>query len=223
MHSRDAGDILIDLCSSLPLLSTYVGQWNDATTGEGTRVAASYAEAMAHKQTFQELVRRVLMNQSSLYSVFTFKVSEINATWKALTIPVLEPLTANRIAKLCKVIMGCLLASVSVATTQSILSLNTNLNTSSSSSSSQPGVTGSSSKDQELDLYAIEIIEKSLELFNSTLSLLRESTRAGGHILQNFTVMGAWVLTTGLLVQLTNTSQVTEKKDSKAKDQSSLR
>ena len=66
----------------------------------------------------------------------------------------------------------------------------------------------SSSHEDELDLHAIEIIEKSLELLNSMLGLLRESTRAGGHILQNFITMAAWILTTGLLMQLTNTSQV---------------
>ena len=68
----------------------------------------------------------------------------------------------------------------------------------------------SSSHEDELDLHAIEIIEKSLELLNSMLGLLRESTRAGGHILQNFITMAAWILTTGLLMQLTNTSQVTK-------------
>ncbi len=138
--------------------------------------------------------------------------------WKALTIPVLEPLTADRISRLCKIVMGCLLASVSVATTQSILSLGTNLNSSSNaaattSSSSESlqlarmSSGGGGGRDDESDACAVEIVEKSLELFSATLSLLRESTRAGGHALQNFTTMGAWVLTTGLLVQLNNTSQ----------------
>ena len=121
--------------------------------------------------------------------------------WKALTLPVMEPLVRERLSNLVKVIMGCLLASVSVATSQSILGLNTNLN----------GV-----KEDENDLHAVEIIEKSLDLFNSTVALIRDSTRAGGHILQNFTTMGAWVLTTGILVQLTHTSQAAEKKQQDA-------
>ena len=50
-------------------------------------------------------------------------VQEVGTTWRALTIPVLEPLTADRISRVCEVVMGCLLASVSVATTQSILSV----------------------------------------------------------------------------------------------------
>ena len=72
-----------------------------------------------------------------------------------------------------------------------------------------------SSRDEEGDMQSVEIIEKSLELLNSMLSLVRESTRAGGHVLQNFTTMSAWVLVTGMIVQFTNTSAVAaaEKKD----------
>ncbi len=126
---------------------------------------------------------------------------EISATWKSLTIPILEPLSASRITKVSKIVMGCMLASVSVATTQSILSLGTNLNSSGAS-------TAFEKNGEDVDASATEIIEKSLELFNAVVSLLRESTRAGGHVLQNFMTMGAWVLTTGLMVQLNNTSQV---------------
>ena len=37
---------------------------------------------------------------------------------------------------------------------------------------------------------AVEIVEKSLELFSTLVSSVRQSTRAGGHILQNITMMG---------------------------------
>ena len=72
--------------------------------------------------------------------------------------------------------LGCLVASVSVA--------------------SSP-VTS-----DEIESISIEIVENSLELFNTILTTIRQSTRAGGHVLQNYIMMGAWVLTSGLLVQL---------------------
>ena len=72
--------------------------------------------------------------------------------------------------------MGCLVASVSVASSP----LNSD----------------------EMESASIEIVENSLELFNTILTTIRQSTRAGGHILQNYIMMGAWVLTSGLLVQL---------------------
>ena len=74
------------------------------------------------------------------------------------------------------IILGCLVASVSVA--------------------SSP-VTS-----DEIETISIEIVENSLELFNTILTTIRQSTRAGGHVLQNYIMMGAWVLTSGLLVQL---------------------
>ncbi len=40
------------------------------------------------------------------------------------------------------------------------------------------------------DVSAVEIVEKSLELFSILVSTVRQSTRAGGHILQNITMMG---------------------------------
>ena len=109
MHRCSAGDALIDLCANQPHLSSFIRQWNGAASGEGIScVPASLSEATAAKQTFPALVQ------------------EVGTSWRALTIPVLEPLTADRIARVCEVVMGCLLASVSVATTQSILSVQQN-------------------------------------------------------------------------------------------------
>ena len=119
LQSLEAGDRLIDVCCSLPDLKQYISQWKDATAGEGTCVPASTAEALTHRQTFSRLA------------------DEVDAAWRALSLPVLEPLGPDRLSKLTKIVMGCLLASVSVATTQSIVSLHaTNASVSSSASNS---------------------------------------------------------------------------------------
>ena len=82
--------------------------------------------------------------------------------------------------------MGCLVASVSVATTHGINGLEeANLLCQPKPSSARDG-----KGESELEGCAIEIVEKSLELFNVILGTVRQSTRAGGHILQNFTMMG---------------------------------
>ena len=105
LQSLQAGDRLIEACSSLPELKQYILKWEDATAGEGTCFPASTSEAVAHRQTFARLAE------------------EIDVTWRALSLPVLEPLSPDRLSKLTKIVMACLLASVSVATTQSIVSL----------------------------------------------------------------------------------------------------
>ena len=74
LQSLKAGDQLIDVCCALPDLKQYISQWEDATAGEGTCVPASQAEAHAHRQTFARLAE------------------EVDAAWRALSLPVLEPL-----------------------------------------------------------------------------------------------------------------------------------
>ena len=59
-------------------------------------------EAGAHRSTFKALSE------------------EVGIVSKALSLPLLEPLTQARLSKVTKVVMGCLLASVSVSTTQSV-------------------------------------------------------------------------------------------------------
>ena len=89
--------------------------------------SASLAEATVSKQTFAALVQVSEWMDGCLDRVTTltrpFSTQEVGTSWRALTIPVLEPLTADRVARVCEVVMGCLLVSVSVATTQSILAV----------------------------------------------------------------------------------------------------
>ena len=238
LHGLKAGDVLIDFCSNLPELGQYIARWDEAETGEGSCVPASFAEAQILRQSFRNLLE------------------DIDLTSKALSLPLLEPLTSDRLTRLAKIVMGCLVASVSVATSQSIYDLgeanlsfhaagqssdtregkgnsNVSFASTSTSSSQQNNLTacfrklssqssgGSATalpttavqlRQSQLHGYAIEIVEKSLELFNTILAIVRQSTRAGGHILQNFMMMGAWVLVKGLLVQINNTCQVADKK-----------
>lgn len=50
---------------------------------------------------------------------------------------------------------------------------------------------------------AITVVEKSLEIFGLVSNVIKNSTRAGGHILQNHLLIGVWLLVAGLQAQLT--------------------
>ena len=126
LQSLEAGDRLIQACCALPELKQYIAQWEDATAGEGTCFPASTSEALAHRQTFARLAE------------------EVDAAWRALSVPVLEPLNPDRLSALTKIVMGCLVASVSVATTQSIVNL---LATTASASSSASNSLSASNDD----------------------------------------------------------------------------
>ena len=203
LHGLKAGDFILDFCCSLPKLGIFISQWNDSTNNEVNCVPTSISEAHTLRLTLQELL------------------DDIDVASKALSLPLLEPLTNNRLTRLSKVVMGCLIASVSVATAQNICEFSENSTQfqashasivrkiSSQNSTGTAPSTNSLRKECQLEGYASEIVEKSLDLFNTILATIRESTRAGGHILQNYTMMGAWVLIKGLSLQIDKTSLIT--------------
>ena len=158
LRTMDASDQLIKICLNLPELGKFVQQWEQAINGEEIPSTETKDQALA-----------------SL-------LDDVEIAWKILSLPILEPLTTDRLNDTTKIVMACLVASVSVA--------------------SMPIQT------DEMESISVEIVENSLELFNTILSTIRQSTRAGGHILQNYIMMGAWVLTSGLLVQLASASAV---------------
>ena len=57
-------------------------------------------------------------------------------------------------------------------------------------------------KEDEADIHAVEIIEKTLDILELVSSLFKMSTRAGGHVLQNFTMMATCILARGLQFQM---------------------
>ena len=161
LRSINAADQLIKICLNLPELSKYIQQWENAING-GDEIPSTETKSQA----------------------LSALLDDIEIAWKVLSLPILEPLTSDRLNETTKIVMACLVASVSVA--------------------SMPGGILS----DEMESVSVEIVENSLELFNTILSTIRQSTRAGGPLVQNYIMMGAWVLTSGLLVQLASASAV---------------
>ena len=102
LHGLSAGDIIIEYCRHLPELNKYISQWDDSKTDEVKCIPNTIAEANALRQSFKGLL------------------NDIDITVKVLTLPLLEPLTNTRLTSLTKVVLGTLIASVSVATAQSL-------------------------------------------------------------------------------------------------------
>ena len=83
LQSLQAGDRLIEACSSLPEMKQYILKWEDATAGEGTCFPASTSEAVAHRPTFARLA------------------DVIDVTGRALSMPVLEPRPSVKVDQDC--------------------------------------------------------------------------------------------------------------------------
>ncbi|CAH1787168.1 unnamed protein product, partial [Owenia fusiformis] len=64
-------------------------------------------------------------------------------------------------------------------------------------------------KEDDSDSHASAIAQKSMDIFNCVTEVTKNSTRAGGHVLQNVNLKGAWCLLSGLTILL----DLVEKKD----------
>ena len=78
--------------------------WATAVDGSGLGLPSCLTEAQLLKQSLSQLKEDIVLAKG------------------ALSLPLLEPLTKERLCQLTKISMGCLLAALSTATAQSIFS-----------------------------------------------------------------------------------------------------
>ncbi|GFW16866.1 e3 ubiquitin-protein ligase UBR4 [Trichonephila clavipes] len=162
-------DVLLDTCLSFPSISAYTTKLKDSLDGKGLILPVTTADAVRISSSYKTLA------------------GEIQIISEALSLPVLEPLSEERIIKVMKITLSCLYASITVATANSILGL-----------SSGPQLKGSSVKDDENENCSVSIVETSLEIYNIIAGALSNSTRASGFVLQNMHMIGSWIILGGL-------------------------
>ena len=80
--------------------------------------------------------------------------------WRALSLPLLEPLTAGRQQRLARLCAACLLAALTVAAS---------------------GAAAAAAPD-EAEKHAVDVLVHALEVLECVQSVLRASTRSGGHV-----------------------------------------
>ncbi|XP_020299583.1 E3 ubiquitin-protein ligase UBR4 isoform X2 [Pseudomyrmex gracilis] len=190
LQNMGASDILLDMCLNLPHLSRYTRKYQAYLSKKGFSLPANTSEAHTIRH--------------SLHSV----VSDINIVHSVISLPILEPLTPEKLEKLSLLTMSCLYCSIANATASSIVGITNavspkcSTNTAASNQSNQNAKT----TDEEYDTLAITVVEKSLEIFGQVSNIIKNSTRAGGHILQNHLLIGVWLLVAGLQAQLSVSS-----------------
>ncbi|GBL58938.1 hypothetical protein AVEN_123059-1, partial [Araneus ventricosus] len=126
-------DVLLDTCLQLPSIVQYTSKLQESLDGKGLLLPTTTADAV-----------RI----SGTYKALSCDIQIIN---EALSLPVLEPLSEERIIKVLKITLSCLYASITVATSNSILGL-----------SSGPQLKGSNAKDDENENYSVSIVETSV-------------------------------------------------------------
>ncbi|KAK0172054.1 hypothetical protein PV328_005423 [Microctonus aethiopoides] len=210
LQTMDAGDTLLDMCTNLPHLSRYMRKYQAYMNKKGFSLPANHAEA--------HIIRH------SLHSV----VNDINIVHTVVSLPVLEPLTPSKLEKLSLLTMSCLYCSIANATASSIVGVSNAVSPKCSTNNAASGQAnqGTKNTEEDYDSLAITVVEKSLEIFGLVSNIIKHSTRAGGHILQNHLLIGVWLLVAGLQAQLTvsSFSNTTDKgKEEKGKSPSKAR
>ncbi|XP_046612558.1 E3 ubiquitin-protein ligase UBR4 isoform X2 [Neodiprion virginianus] len=204
LQSMGAGDTLLDMCTNLPYLSRYTRKYQTYLNRKGFCLPSNHSEAHTIRH--------------SLHAV----VNDINIVHSLVSLPVLEPLTSAKLEKLSLLTMSCLYCSIANATASSIVGITNAVSPkcSTNTSANQQGSQSGKSTEEEYDALAITVVEKSLEIFGIVSNVIKYSTRAGGHILQNHLLIGVWLLVAGLQAQLSVSSLSTADKGKEEKGKS---
>ena len=197
--SLNAAEAVVKFCWSLTHLAVFTEKWDGVSQGLGLGLPSTVAEAQLFKQSLVQLKEDLILAK------------------KALSLPLLEPLTKERLRQLTKLSMGSLLAAMSTATAHSILSAanpvptktagnsSSNVHPKSAAASSNSAATN---RDDEWESCAVVIVESAVEIYKTLLDFVQRSPRTERRYHENFLYLAAWLLLSGLQAQLTYTSQV---------------
>lgn len=178
LQNMGAGDTLLDMCLNLLHLSRYTRKYQAYLSKKGFSLPANASEAHTIRH--------------SLHSV----VSDINIVHNVISLPILEPLTPQKLEKLSLLTMSCLYCSIANATASSIVGITNavspkcSTNTAANSQANQNAKT----TDEEYDTLAITVVEKSLEIFGQVSNVIKNSTRAGGHVSNFYKILFSLIL-----------------------------
>ncbi|XP_017783583.1 PREDICTED: E3 ubiquitin-protein ligase UBR4 [Nicrophorus vespilloides] len=175
------GEILVDLCLSLPSIKKAHAKIEEALAGKAFSLPVNYVEATAVRNSLPSVVADVTLASS------------------AINLPILEPLSLTKLDKLCNLSMAVLYCAVSQAAAGSVLAMGSAISPKCSAVQSQ-----SNHKEEDLDANAVTVVEEALNMFSHIGTTIKNSTRAGGQIFQNYLMAGSWVLISGLQMHVSS-------------------
>lgn len=188
-------DKILNLCTSLPILAKYKAKFDECMShGRGLQLPLTAPDAYNVKY--------------SLYQM----VLDISVLSAALSLPIIEPLTSDRISQLTQCALSALYCGIAVSVYGGVL------NTSGSSGGSKTTASASSSsaaaatppppppafnKDQlpadgsdPMEELSRQAVNKALDVFATVGALFKQSVR--GYIYRNLCSMGVWMMISGI-------------------------
>lgn len=169
-----------------------------------TRYRLKYQETIANLASKPLYLPLTQVEATQIRNTLTHMVTDISILSQALTLPILQPLTPSRIAKLSKCAISALYCAVLASIASSVLNMSSTTSTQKSQTSSGGGggstasvSTQSSAKDaDDNEENARNVVDKALEIYTAIGQMFKESARS--HIYQNHLCFGAWLLVSGI-------------------------
>lgn len=181
LQANNAGEIILNVCSSLPVLSRYRQKYEEsALQGKPLYLPTVISEATIVKNSITQMQ------------------SDISILSLALSLPIVEPLTPGKINLLSECAMSALYCAVLTSISLSVLNMSSSSQQKSSSASLQQSSSNQASKenDESIDNCARNIVDKALEIYTTVGALFKSTARS--HIYQNHLCMGSWLLISGI-------------------------
>lgn len=219
MQSLNGGDLILDVCSSLPIL---------------TRYRLKYQETIANIAGKPLYLPLTQVEATQIKNSLTHMVTDVSILAQSLTLPILQPLSPSRISKLSKCAISALYCAVLTSIASSVLNMSSSSGstktlqtTLAAGGSTASASTQSSPKDvDDNEENARFIVDKALEIYTTIGVMFKSSARS--HIYQNHLCFGAWLLVSGIQGALGASGSTTvglnkeDIKQSKAKTSDSL-
>ncbi|XP_023302423.2 protein purity of essence [Lucilia cuprina] len=189
LQSLNGADLILDVCSSLPILARYRLKYQETIAN------------LAGKPLYLPLTQ---VEATQIKNTLTHMVTDISILSQALTLPILQPLSPSRIAKLSKCAISALYCAVLTSIASSVLNMSsstgstkTQQTSSAAAGSTASASTQTSAKDaDDNEENARFIVDKALEIYTTIGLMFKNSARS--HIYQNHLCFGAWLLVSGI-------------------------
>ncbi|XP_039271370.2 E3 ubiquitin-protein ligase UBR4-like [Styela clava] len=144
--------------------------------------------------------------------------SNISIVLQAISLPMTDALTTEKIENLSKLSLSCIYAGLSVATAMTLISeegKTANISSSATASSSSKG------KEPDYESIADTIIYEVFEIYTKTEEILT-SRYSSSHVLPNFQMMAAYILSQGLSVILQQHGTIAKEKGHSKTDKQTI-
>ncbi|XP_054157835.1 E3 ubiquitin-protein ligase UBR4-like [Oppia nitens] len=164
----------------------------------GTNVLLDFIMSLSTIKPFIQLVHateegaplKLPTSGSDIHILNTCKLisKDYEIIWRILLLPILEPLTEERLSKVITIIHACLYVSLTLTASTTLASI----------AATSKGATAAPSKDDENDTIITEIVDTSLQIYKRILMVMKSSIRVGGQICQNVHMFASWLLLSGI-------------------------